>query len=243
MKTVALTFCLLLMSCVCQSETLRLVADAWKPMTGDDLPHQGFSIHLARMAFEEMGHELKVEFQPWSRIIKTMDKDKYDIISAIWYNEDRNQKMVFSEPYEMNRIVFISDSNRRFEYSGPDSLKGMRIGMVSAYSYPKSVMNLPGVKYIFVPDSSQSIKMLSKDRIDLTLGDSMVMRYKAGLHLDVNEALFFDDNHPVTDTPLYLTITKRLPNHKELMDGFNKMVRKYKKDGTYLKLQQVHGLR
>lgn len=223
-------------------QTLHLVADSWKPMTGSDLPNQGFSIDLTRKIFQQLGYELKVTFMPWSRIEKSMGKGKFDIISAVWFNDDRNEKLAYSEPYDMNRIVFISSKDQSFEYSGPASLVGKRIGLVSDYSYPESIMDIPGVDYQYVSDARQSIKMVSKNRIDLAVGDNLVMRYKASMHLEKGEALFFDEQHPVTDIPLYLAVSRHLPNHAELIDGFNRMVRQYKKDGTYTQLLKDHGL-
>lgn len=235
-----------LMTVIAQAETkkvLRVVADTWKPMTGRHLPYQGFSIHLARLAFKELGYELSVEFMPWTRIDETINKDRYDIITAVWSDRNRALSMEYSEPYYSNNMVFISKSSEPFHYAGPNSLLEKRLGLVSAYSYPEEVLGLKGVDYQLVSDARQNLQRVASGEIDITLGAKSVMAFQAKTILKKGEALFYDDKHPVANFPLYLALSKRVENHQDLIQGFNQIMIRYKQQGIFEQLERQHGLR
>ncbi|MDX1269724.1 MAG: hypothetical protein R3311_20295, partial [Oceanisphaera sp.] len=52
-----------------RADTLYLASLEWPPYSGPDLPAQGVSVAIVRAAIEAMGHELVVEFFPWSRAV------------------------------------------------------------------------------------------------------------------------------------------------------------------------------
>ncbi len=238
-------FVWLLLICILPSshgQQLRMVADTWAPMTGKRLQEGGFSVDLARNIFSELGHSLKLTFMPWGDIIKTMGAGQFDVVSAIWFTPERDQHLHFSEAYEQNRVVFISLLSDSFHYQDLQSLKGKTLGLVTSYAYPKELLQAPGVKKIYSQDARESLKMLAGGRVHLTLGNYLVMKYEATLHLPPAHKLFYDTKNPLADVPLYMAVSRKLTNHKQMVLNVNRVLREFKSDGRYQQLLIKHGI-
>jgi len=52
-----------------------------------------------------------------------------------WFPEFEPQRFLWSEPYWPDRQLVISRKETAFEYAGPQSLDGLRIGGVAGYRY------------------------------------------------------------------------------------------------------------
>ncbi|WP_274053276.1 hypothetical protein [Thalassomonas haliotis] len=52
------------------ADTVYLASLSWPPYAREQLKQQGASVAVARAAFKAMGHELVVDFYPWSRAVK-----------------------------------------------------------------------------------------------------------------------------------------------------------------------------
>lgn len=224
------------------AKPLLLVSDSWAPMTDETLTEGGFSIHLAKLMLNELGYTVEVKFQNWKRIRKNMGTKKYDVISAVWHNEDREKLLNYTVPYEVNRLVFVSRLAEKFNYLGPTSLKGKTLGLISSYAYPDEVVNAKGVSVEYVVEAKQNILKLAKGRIHMTLGDYLVMKYEAGRSLTVDQNLYYDLKHPLAEIPLHMAVSRQHPEHQSIVNGLNRLIKRYKSDGTYQRLQLEHGL-
>ena len=225
-----------------KSKDLLLVADSWAPMTDETLTEGGFSIHLAKIMLKELGYDTKVKFQKWKRVTKDMGTKKYDMVTAIWHSPERETLMNYTIPYETNRLVFVSRLSQKFNYLGPDSLKGKTLGVISSYAYPDEIINTPGVNLDYVVEAKQNILKLARGRIDMTLGDYLVMKYEAGRSLTVDQNLYYDLKNPIAEIPLYMAVSRQHPDHEKIVSGLNRLIQQYKSDGTYLRLQMDHAL-
>lgn len=232
----------LLFSAQALSKDLSIVADSWAPMTDATLIESGFSIHFAKIMLKELGYTPSVKFQTWKRIRKDMGTTKYDMVAAVWHDKDREALMHFTIPYEINRLVFVSRLNQKFNYLGPESLKGKSLGLISSYAYPDEILNAKGVNLQYVVEAKQNILKLARGRIDMTIGDYLVMKYEAGRSLTVNQNLYYDLKHPIAEIPLYMAVSRQHPDHEKIVAGLNRLIRQYKSDGTYSNLQLQHGL-
>lgn len=232
----------LMMTTAVSATPLVLVADSWAPMTDETLTEGGFSVHLAKTMLKELGYEVTVKFQKWKRIDKNMGTTKFDVVSAIWHNSRREKLMLYTEPYESNRLVFVSRLAQKFNYLGPKSLKGKSLGLISSYAYPEDVTKAKDVNLEYVSEAKQNILKLARGRIDMTIGDYLVMKYEAGRSLTVNQNLYYDLKHPLAEIPLYMAVSRKHPDHKKIVAGLNRLIKQYKADGTYLSLQMEHAL-
>ncbi len=225
-----------------QAQQLHMVSDSWAPMTGEKLQQSGFSIDLARQVFNELGYTLTLEFKPWDQIMSSMDSGDYQVISAVWYTQQRNQYLHFSEAYEHNKMVFISRKSDSFLYSGVSSLAGKTLGLVKSYAYPQTVLKAPDVKFKFSQDAKTNLQLLAAGQVHLTLGNYLVMKFEATRHVHPAHKLFYDTQHALQDIPLHMAVSRKLKNHEALVKGINRVLMEFKKNGRYQLLQKQHGL-
>ena len=78
--SMVLVYCLSFMGLsAAKADTLMLTSLLWPPYSGEQLTEQGASIAVVRAALKVMGHELDVDFYPWSRAVKlaTMPNSDY----------------------------------------------------------------------------------------------------------------------------------------------------------------------
>lgn len=234
-------FMMLLSSVWAKDKPLLLVADKWPPMTDVSLKEGGFSLHLAKTLLTELGYNVKVKFQKWKRIERDMGSDNHDVIVTVWYTPERAKLLHYTQPYMTNQLVFISTIDNKFRYTGPESLKGKTIGLTASYAYPDEILNAPGVRIKYVAENRQNILKLDRARIDLTLGDYLVMRSEAQVSLP-DGALYYDLENPVAQIPVHMAVSRQTPNHEDIVSGINRLLVKYQQDGTFSRLQREHGM-
>ncbi len=123
---------LLLIAAPTRADVLTIPSLEWPPYSGKNLPDQGASVAVVRAAVQVMGHELKVEFYPWSRTVYLVKNDaKY----AGYFPEYRYETddLVFSDPIGSGPLGFVENVNRPIEWSTLDDLASHTIGVVRGY--------------------------------------------------------------------------------------------------------------
>ncbi len=223
-------------------QQLRMVADTWAPMTGKKLQEGGFSVDLARQIFSQLGYSLKLTFMPWGDIINAMDSGQFDVVPAIWFTSERDRHLHFSDAYQQNRLVFISLNSESFQYQGLQSLKGKTLGLVTSYAYPQALLQAKGVNKLYSKDARENLRMLAGGRVHLTLGNYLVMKYEATLHVLPTHKLFYDTQNPLADVSLHMAVSRKLKNHRQIIMDVNKVLRTFIADGRYQHLLKKHGI-
>lgn len=241
-------FCLcallaLAMSVQAQDNVIRIVADEWPPMTSSQLHKGGFSVHLIVDVLTALGYESSVEFVPWKRIMRTRERGAYDIIPAIWHAPEREPFFAFTLPYLENKIVFASLQETAFVFSGLPSLESKKIGIVSSYSYPQTLLDYDKAHWLAGIDTHQNVKKLLAKRLDMVIGADAVIRYEAQKNTDNSSPLYFDMAHPIEIQPLHMAINRTHPKHEVLTQEIDRMIIEFKRDGRFLALEKLHGLK
>ncbi|MFT5594429.1 MAG: polar amino acid transport system substrate-binding protein [Oceanicoccus sp.] len=233
----------LAMSVQAQDNVIRIVADEWPPMTSSELHKGGFSVHLIVEVLTALGYESSVEFVPWKRIMRTRERGAYDIIPAIWHTPEREPFFAFTQPYLENKIVFASLQETAFVFSGLPSLENKKIGIVSSYSYPQSMLDYDKARWLAGIDTHQNVKKLLTKRLDMVIGADAVIRYEAQKNIGSSVPLYFDTAHPIETQPLHMAINRTLPKHEKLTKEIDRMIIEFKRDGRFQALETLHGLK
>lgn len=104
---------------------------------------------------------------PIKRCINEILKGNYDAYFGLIYSKDREAMgLIFSktEIYSIPAVVWMTKSNA-FDYTGPDSFKGKKIGIVVGYPYLKNTRT-PGIRIEQASDDEINVKLLVMGRID-----------------------------------------------------------------------------
>ena len=102
-----------------ETEVLRVGNEGDYPpfsQTNPDGSLSGFDIDIANALCAEMQVECEFVVNEWSTIIPGLDANKYDvIISSMAINDERKEKVTFTQPYHRSGYAFIAPQEVTFE--------------------------------------------------------------------------------------------------------------------------------
>jgi len=194
------------------AEPLSFACDVYPPFQiqrGASL--SGYSVDLIRAVADIAGISIKsIESFPWKRVLASIESASVDGVFSIGITEERKKIGRFpSEPLIMTPWVIWADSKSKLAYSGFESLKGKKIGVVSGYSYTPEFWSYIKTNSAIVESNDDSIlfKQLSGGRVDF-----IVAEYGNGLdllgNLSITSVKAFLDN-PVKTDGLYLMFSAK----------------------------------
>lgn len=168
---------------VAVADTISIRADEWYPVNGEPgSEKEGFMIEIAKAVFEKAGHTVNYKVLPWERSIDEVRKGKYNCVvgAAVGDAED----FAFpSVPMGMSSTNFYKKTGKAIAVSDIDSLKGLKIGAITGYSYGDDLDQFfessSNVQFIGGNNSLENnIKKLLAGRIDLVVESPMIMNDK-----------------------------------------------------------------
>jgi polar amino acid transport system substrate-binding protein len=225
-----------------QDMTLVAAADPYPPYVDPQAPGEGLSMEVVRAAFKTQGYTIKLEIMPWIRAEIGVSEGRYDVLVDVWRTEARAKEFLFAAPYAVSKIKFIKRKDNPFEFTGLDSLNGLRIGVIRGYGYSDAFNKATHFSREEVPSMEHNINKLLLKRIDLTLEDEIRARsLLRTMDPTLAEQLDFTSN-ALQSNPLYVAAGLKNPRHKEIVDAFNKGLQIIKADGTFLAIEKRYGL-
>lgn len=222
-------------------ETLKLAAlSDYAPYSGDNLPGYGFSNDLTVQVMKRMGYTVQVTVMPWNRALEAVKAGEYDILPTVWYNKDRESFLKYSEPFAVNRLVFVHRADQPFEFHSLDDLKGKTVGTVFGYAYDPNFLSSNLFKREEVKDIVLNLKKVAAGRIDLTLDDELVLKYLIQTQAPDLQSKLALTKGALTENKLYVAFSRKRPDADKLAADFNKGLAELKADGTYAKILAAH---
>lgn len=220
--------CLVLISPIAMSQTFKVGASQWAPYVDRNAPDSGISIELIQQIFSKQGHEIELIYEPWSRLLKDLDKGAVDILPAVWFKKERLESMIFSEPYLYNRLVFVKAKGDSFEFNSLEDLNDKVIGVVRAYAYDGKILDYPNATFAVAGTLASNLKKLTYKRIDLTLDDEYTIKFNASA--SILKQLEFSKN-ALDETPLHVTCAKSNEECATIIKIFNEGLNTMRESG------------
>lgn len=176
--TMAFSVCILASATV-RADVLTMPSLDWPPYSGKSLPEQGASVAVVRAAVEAMGHELNVEFYPWSRTVYLVKNDaQYAGYFPEYYYE--TDELLFSDPIGTGPLGFVENTNQPIEWSSLDDLASHTIGVVRGYvNTPELDARIANgtLKSSAVTNDTQNLQKVGRERLPLAVVDANVLAY------------------------------------------------------------------
>ena len=222
---------------------VTMVADPWSPYYDKNLPGYGFAAEIISAAYATKSYRVTFSFLPWVRAMKSVEKGKYDAIATAWFNEERDKKYLFSKPYTESHILFFHKKENPLAWNRLEDLKNKTIGVVRGYSYSPEFNAADYIKKNAANNTSQNIKKLLKNRLDVVIMDKFV-----GLYYFNNEYKEYADKviyntRPVSVNKLHCLFSRNIPGIRKKIEAFNSGLEEIIKDGTYDAILAKHHLR
>jgi len=223
-------------------EVIRLATMNWQPFYGKNLSEGGFFTALSREAFKRSGYELKVVFIPWKRALERSKEGNFDGLLGAYYSDERENHYYFTDPIASNDEVFITRKGHDITYNNLDDLKNIRIGGLRGGAQSTELIK-QGFRIELASDDILNIKKLNFKRFDLIIIGKQSFYY---LLSSLEELKPFSGNFDVLEPPyktydLFVTITKKRINGKDIVNKFNKALQDMKSDGSYVEIIKRFG--
>lgn len=191
----------------------------------------GFDVDIANEVAKRLGVKAQFIETKWDGMIAGLDAKRYDaVVNEVTIRPDRVKKYDFSVPYIVSKAVLIVNANNNDIKKFAD-IKGKKSGQ-SLTSNLAAMAKENGAVIVPVDSFNQAIQLLSSNRIDSTINDSLT-------YLD------FKKQRP--EAPIKIVDAQKTKDqsaimfnkgNKELVAAVNKILNNMKSDGTYLKISK-----
>ena len=158
-----------------QQAPLLLVSTAWPPFTNEN-GQARFALDLVEAALGRISLTAKTSIVPAAEFTSAATSSRFDGSGAAWKDAEREQALLFSEPYLENRLVLVGRHAADVSAKSPRLLAGKRIAIVEGYSYGDEV-DRSGVVLLRTRSEEDSLEQLLKNNVDYTLMDDLVVQY------------------------------------------------------------------
>jgi ABC-type amino acid transport substrate-binding protein len=224
-----------------QPQPLSLVSTAWPPFT-NEAGQTRLALDLVEAALGRIAFAAKTTIVSAAEFTPALTSSRFDGSAAAWKDPEREQTLLFSQPYLENRLVLVGRQGADVSAKAVRLLAGKRIAIVDGYSYGDD-LERSGVVLVRTRSEEDSLAQLLKSRVDYTLMDDLVVQYlvsnypkEAGTRLQIGST-------PLVTRPLHFAIRRTRPDAQSIITRFNTQIRGMIADRTYHRLLHVAWIR
>lgn len=209
---------------------LRLVANYWGPYTENGLPGQGQAARLVSQLLADAGYDASIEIVPWQRALSMAYLGQVDGVVCIWSTAERQEKLLFSEPYLVNRLSLLHRKGVLGEARSLADLSGLKIGIGLGYDYSPEFMAATNFHKDSAANTLANLKKLLAGRVDAIVEDEAIVDYyrnKYAGQLPGAEQLEFSKT-PLMVLPLHFGVSRQRADAAEIISRFNAALRDWR---------------
>ena len=210
-------------------QNLTLGNSDWPPFTIKG-QRQGASEKLVCEALKRAGWNCSVKVYDWDQVLEDAREGAVDGIAAVWRTPEREEYLLFSEPYLTNRIVPVTAKDSKIFVQKVSDLSGWRVAMVPGYAYGEEIEKAKASMTIVpVVGSAEAFKAVQEDKADIALLDDLVIRSK----MEIDEgAEFTVINAVLSYRELYVAVSRQHPRAEQIISDFHHHYEIMLKDGV-----------
>ena len=227
--------------------TITVRTDPWPPYTDEPGDKPGYMTEVVEAIFTAMGHTVDYQIMPWSRALDAVQKGTYDAVLGT--DPSESPDFVFPEQaLGVNQNGFYVKKGNSWKYTGGESFKGIRVGVIDGYGYfPEldSYLESYKGKKLFVATGDDALpkllKMLKAGRVDAVIDNMNVMAVtleENNLADDIVLAGSVDDVGP-----LYMAFTPAKDSSKDYSKMFDDGLAELRSSGKLQEILSRYGLK
>lgn len=228
-----------LTSAVEAKDPLLLSNDSWPPFILEG-SEQGTAEKLVCQALALQGWPCRVEVKDWEIVLQEARIGSIDGIAAAWRNPDREQYLMFSEPYLSNRIIPVVNSRSELTIARASDLAGLRVALVTDYAYGDTIEGLKAsFTLVEARNSLDALNAVTSGQADAALVDELVARDKLDTPVMENLTMI---NIVLAFRDLHFAVSRQNPLAEEIIDDFQRGYKQMLSDGTVNEILNVDWL-
>jgi len=214
-----------------EDKPLRITASDWPPYISQQLYSYGVAMSLTAEALRRAGYESAIAIQQWPKSMESVRDGGFDIATAVWRTEEREQDLLFSEPFLTNYIVLVKRHDDTSNYIDRADLGGLRVGIVADYAYRDQQYDTTGIEVLEAGSARANLQKLLGKELDLVLADSRVASYEIDQLIAAKELTVI--RKPLNTRSLRIAVSRQHPQHEEIVEAFNASIAQMRTDGSY----------
>lgn len=235
--------------------TIIIAADIWCPINCEpNAVRLGVGVDLARRVFEKQGYKIQYVVMPWTQALAEVRAGR--VHAVIGANSTDDPRLIFPT----NPICEIDDdfyvlADNPWQYTGPLSLVGMRLGVAEDYGYSNELAahierskNIPAaVQWVTGNDALQAnIQKLLRKEIDMLVDGGPIVEWKLkemGLADKIRHAGTIRQDFMRTDQGfVFLAFSPRRKESAELARVYDEGIDQLKGKGHLDVIYQNYGM-
>jgi ABC-type amino acid transport substrate-binding protein len=225
-----------------QGDALSLGSDRWPPFT-DEPGRARFAVELVDEALDRAGIDASTAIIDWEAVLPGLRSGKLDGSAALWRSAEREQFLLFSEPYLENRLVLVGRKGADVSATSLADLADKRLAVVGGYAYGEQLEEDRAPELVRRESDEASLQTLLEGRADYMLVDDLVIQYILENHADDAKRWLEIGSRPLLVRPLHFAVRRDLPEAEVLVSRFDREIRGMIADGTYNRILQVSWIR
>ncbi|MFT3924625.1 MAG: transporter substrate-binding domain-containing protein [Myxococcales bacterium] len=224
------------------AEKLSLVASSFPPFV-DSADNPRVAIDLVTTALARAGYIADTEVTSLDDVISGLREGRYAGSSALWRSEEREQFLLYSQPYLENRLLLVARKGTEVGAQHLGELMGKKVGIVEGYAYGPELEQAKEPVFVRGPSTEDNLRALLRGELDYVLADALLIHHIAHQHPEQTAAKLALGEHTLLTRSLHLTLRKDLPNASTILQRFNEALRQMLHDGSYheaLRVDWIH---
>ncbi|MBQ9365018.1 MAG: basic amino acid ABC transporter substrate-binding protein [Schwartzia sp.] len=196
----------------------------------DGKNYEGFDMDLIRAVAKEMKYKADIQNINFDGLIPAMESGNLDvIISGMTINDERKQKVNFSDPYYKSGLTIVVKNDNKDIKTFKD-LKGKRVAVQIGTTSAKEVKKIEGVEVKELNSSADTFMELKAGGVDAVVNDKPVndtyIKTTGGKEVRALDELLTSEDYGIA-------ISKKNP---EMLKEVNAALKKLHENGEYDKI-------
>jgi signal transduction histidine kinase/ABC-type amino acid transport substrate-binding protein len=193
--------------------------------------YTGFNVDVMNAVSLETGIQIEFHPLPWDEALKQLHEGKVDMIQGMKYSPIRNQIYAFSDPYFTTSQGIFVLKNNEFIHQLTD-LKNKSVAIQRGDIASDVVRKVAPTDLRFAENQGEAIRLLLDHKVDAFIGNRVTGQYFLQKMGRAEEVKIVGDSIESTN---YAAVV--MPNHKDILDIWNKGLKKIEASGTYDKIE------
>jgi len=225
-----------------QDLELTLASDIWPPFTNVE-GEKSIALDIVKQALEKSDIKINYEIIEFEDVITGIKKLDYDGSAALWYNENREELLLFSNAYLQNQLVLVGRKGSDISATSFSDLENIKIGLVENYAYGDEISKSNNIEIVSGKSDQQNLERLLAKKVDYILVDDLLIQYMLKYQVnDVSEFLEIGKRALIIKS-LHFAIRKDIPNVEEIISQFNDEIAIMITDGSYHEILELNWIR
>ena len=243
MKAIFTAICLgLVISATGQTRELVLASDTWPPFT-QEAPAEAVALDLVKEALKQQYITVDARIIDFGDVIDGIRDRQFDGSAALWLTKEREQFMLFSEPYLTNQLILVGRKGSNVNAGSAAELAGNKVAVVETYAYGTKLEQVDAVEFVPGKSDQENLTRLLKGEVDYMLVDALLMEYVLKYQSEEVEKYLSVGTKTMLTRTLHFAIHRDVRDAEKIISEFNNQIQAMVRDGSYNRILKLNWVR